>query len=213
MSLSVQWWTMATMLLSGIGMGIVFDGYRVVSDELRIGRLWVPVLDLLYWIAATIIVFQVLSASNEGEVRAYVFLGLLLGIASYYWLFSKIVVKLVHFFIRAVRTLIQIIVKMFIYIVVRPLQLLYRLCKLIISFLIALALFLLKIVIQLTRPLWILVRWMMSPITKPVSRWVVGWWVPLMARWRVAERWKSASGKAARVWQRLTNWKKKDSDE
>ena len=64
-----------TMLLSGIGMGVVFDGYRVVSDELRISRLWVPVFDLLYWIAATLAVFQVLSTSNEGEVRAYVFLG------------------------------------------------------------------------------------------------------------------------------------------
>ena len=30
MSLSVQWLTMAMMLLSGIGMGVVFDGYRVV---------------------------------------------------------------------------------------------------------------------------------------------------------------------------------------
>ncbi|GGD99640.1 spore cortex biosynthesis protein YabQ [Paenibacillus nasutitermitis] len=212
MSLSVQWWTMATMLLSGIGMGVVFDGYRVVSDELRIGRLWIPVFDLLYWIAATIIVFQVLSASNDGEVRAYVFLGLLLGIGCYYWLLSKPVVKLVHFLIYAVRTLFQTLVKMFIYIVLRPLGLIYRMVKVIFSFAIALALFLLKIVIQLIRPLWVMVRWMLSPLSKPLIRWVASWWVPFTARWRISEKWHSASDRAAGLWKRWTTWKKRKDE-
>ncbi len=61
------------MLLSGIGMGVAFDSYRVVSNRLHIGRLWIPILDLLYWLAATLIVFRVLMANNDGEVRIYIF--------------------------------------------------------------------------------------------------------------------------------------------
>ncbi|UVI30369.1 spore cortex biosynthesis protein YabQ [Paenibacillus spongiae] len=201
MSLSVQWLTMAMMLLSGIGMGVVFDGYRVVSDELKINRWWIPVFDLLYWIAATVIVFQVLSASNEGEVRTYVFLGLLLGIGCYYWLFSRIVVRLVHGLIRATRAIIQFAVRAFVLLVIRPLGLLYKLAKLILAFLLAFTIFLFRIVLQLLRPLWVLVRWMTRPIARPAARWIAGLVVPLAARWRLRERSESVTRFMMKCWK------------
>lgn len=210
MSLSVQWWTMTTMLLSGIGMGIVFDGYRVVSDELQINRWWIPVLDLLYWIAATLVVFHVLSASNEGEVRTYVFLGLLLGIACHYWLFSKLVEKLVHALIRGLRLLIQFGIRTFVVLVIRPLMLLYRIGKLIIAFLIVLTMFLFRIVIQLVRPLWILVRFLTRPLLRPVGKWLDHFFRPLLIKLRIKESAQLASGYVTRLWRRWKN-RKKDS--
>ncbi|MBW7477412.1 spore cortex biosynthesis protein YabQ [Paenibacillus oenotherae] len=210
MSLSVQWWTMLTMLLSGIGMGVVFDGYRVVSDELRINRWWIPVLDLLYWIAATLIVFHVLSASNEGEVRTYVFLGLLLGIACHYWLFSKLVEKLVHALIRGLRALIQLVITMFMLLVVRPLQLLFRLAKLIFAFLAAFTMFLFRIVVQLVRPLWLLVLFLMRPLLRPVGNWLGQWFRPLLLKWRIKERCQAAFRYTAELWRRWKNRKKDD---
>lgn len=200
-----------TMLLSGIGMGIVFDGYRVVSDELRISRWWIPVFDLLYWIAATIAVFQVLSASNEGEVRAYIFLGLLLGIGFYYWLFSRIVVALVHGIIRAIRAIIQFVIRMFVIFIIRPLQLLYKLTKLIFAFSLAFTMFLIKVVIQLFRPLWLLVKWMLSPLIRPIGRWIVSWGQPLMNKWRIRERYEAVKQQSIRLWHRIRNRKKKDN--
>ncbi|MFC5648910.1 spore cortex biosynthesis protein YabQ [Paenibacillus solisilvae] len=212
MSLSVQWWTMFTMLLSGIGMGIVFDGYRVISDELRISRWWIPVFDLLYWIAATIAVFQVLSASNEGEVRAYIFLGLLLGIGCYYWLFSKIVVLLVHGIIRAIRAIIQFVIRMFVVFIIRPLQLLYKLTKLIFAFLLAFTMFLIKVMIQLFRPLWLLVKWMLSPLIRPIGRWIASWGQPLLQRWRIRERYAAAKQQTIKLWHRIRDRKKDKVD-
>lgn len=200
------------MMLSGIGMGIVFDGYRVVSDELRISRWWIPVFDLLYWIAATIAVFQVLSASNEGEVRAYIFLGLLLGIGFYYWLFSRIVVAVVHGIIRAIRAIIQFVIRMFVIFIIRPLQLLYKLIKLIFAFLLAFTIFLIKVVIQLFRPLWLLVKWILSPLIRPIGSWVVSWGKPLMQRLRIRERYEAVKQQSTRLWHRIRDRKKDNVD-
>ncbi|MCQ6563716.1 spore cortex biosynthesis protein YabQ [Paenibacillus mendelii] len=197
----MQWLTMAMMLLSGIGMGVVFDGYRVVSDELKVNRWWIPVFDLLYWIAATVIVFQVLSASNEGEVRTYVFLGLLLGIGCYYWLFSRIVVRLVHGIIQATRAIIQFMIRAFVLLIIRPLQLLYKLAKVILAFLLAFTIFLIRIVLQLLRPLWVLVRWMTRPIVQPVGRWMTSWLRPLAARWRLKERGDKVTRFIIKCWK------------
>ncbi|MBB3072998.1 spore cortex biosynthesis protein YabQ [Paenibacillus baekrokdamisoli] len=212
MTLSVQWLTMLTMLLSGIGMGIVFDGYRVVSDELRISRWWIPVFDLLYWIAATIAVFQVLSASNEGEVRTYVFLGLLIGIVCYYLLFSKIVVLLVHGIIRAIRAIIQFAIRTFVIVIIRPLQLLYRCTRLIFAFVLAFTMFLIKVMIQLFRPLWLLVKWILAPIYRPLGKWIIGWGHPLLSKWRVRERYQAIQRRSIQLWQRFKDRKKDKVD-
>lgn len=198
------------MLLSGIGMGIVFDGYRVVSDELQINRWWIPVLDLLYWIAATLVVFHVLSASNEGEVRTYVFLGLLLGIACHYWLFSKLVEKLVHALIRGLRALIQFTIRTFVILVIRPLMLLYRAGKLIFAFLFVFTMFLFRIVIQLVRPLWILIRFVTRPLLRPVGKWLDRSFRPLLIKWRIKEKVQIASGYVAQLWRRWRNRRKDD---
>lgn len=211
MSLSVQWLTMATMLLSGIGMGIVFDGYRVVSDELKISRLWIPVLDLLYWIAATIVVFQVLSSSNEGEVRVYVFLGLLIGICLYYWLFSKITMKLTHILIGTVRAIIHFVIRAFMLLVIKPLLLLYRISRVILAFLRAFTIFIFKIVLQLVRPFWKLFTWMTKPIWKPVVRYWTSRVNPIIAKWRLKERALAVKDRAVCFWERLKN-RKDNSD-
>ncbi|QHW32139.1 spore cortex biosynthesis protein YabQ [Paenibacillus rhizovicinus] len=212
-SLSVQWWTMMTMLLSGIGMGIVFDGYRVVSDELRISRIWVPVFDLLYWIAATIAVFQVLSSSNHGEVRFYVFLGLILGIGCYYWLFSRITVSLVKLLIRTVRAITGFVIKTFELLIIKPLILFYRLAKLLVAFFRAFTMFLFKIVVQLVRPFWLLLSWMTKPIWKPAFRWWDKRVNPIITKWRVADRLKAGASAAAGLWQRWKNRKDSNKEE
>ena len=175
MSLQVQFVTLAMMIASGIGMGATFDGYRVVSNELRIGRLWIPVLDLLYWAAATLMVFRVLASSNEGEVRVYVFLGLMIGVAFYFWLLSGTVVKLARWLVGAVRSLIRLSIRTIDLLLVRPVKLLYRLIRIFLGFAIVFTLFLVRIVLQLCRPFWLFFRWLSAPVAGPLWTKLKGW--------------------------------------
>ncbi len=86
--------TIASMMMCGLAMGLVFDVYRVASHRFHVARWLLPALDVVYWAAATLGVFNILLGSNQGEVRMYVFLGLGIGVTGYFGLFSNWVVKL-----------------------------------------------------------------------------------------------------------------------
>ncbi|WP_424768632.1 spore cortex biosynthesis protein YabQ [Paenibacillus sp. sgz302251] len=184
MTLSMQWLTMAVMLLSGLGMGTVFDGYRVLSNELKFPRWWLPVLDVMYWMAAAAVVFRVLYASNNGEVRAYVFIGLAIGVLLYYLLLSRIVIIIVKWAIGAVRRLIAFVLKCFDILFVKPILLLYKLLVVILGFGSSLTIFLFKIVIQLVRPFWRLLAWMVRPLLRPIGRWLSLY----LNKWQITEK-------------------------
>lgn len=198
MTLSTQWLTVAVMLLSGLSMGVVFDGYRVVSNELRFPRWWLPVLDVIYWMAAALAVFRVLYASNNGEVRAYVFLGLAVGVIVYYWALSKVVIQVVKWFIQAIRSLIAFMFRMVDLLLVKPIVLLYKLLKVILGFGTVLTIFLLKIMLQLVRPFWKLVAWMLGPLIRPIRRWLSSW----MNRWKIAEKLGKLAAVTAHWWSK-----------
>lgn len=202
MTLAIQWLTIAVMLTAGIGMGAVFDGYRVVSNELKFPRWWLPFLDIMYWIAAALVVFRMLYASNNGEVRAYVFLGLALGVLIYYWLLNRIVVSVVRWLIRAVQTLVRIGIRIVELIIVKPSLFLYNILKFVIGIGSALTIFLIKLVLQLLRPFSKLLAWLLKPIWRPIER-------VIEPKWQI---WKQAcvsSKLASQVlsWKsRLNNW-------
>ena len=198
MTLSMQWLTMAVMLLSGLGMGTVFDGYRVLSNELRFPRWWLPVLDVIYWMAAALVVFRVLYASNNGEVRAYVFIGLAVGIVIYYLLLSRLVIVIVKWLIGAVRKLITFVLKCLDILIVKPILLFYKLVMVIFAFGSALTIFILKIVIQLVRPFWKLLVWMVRPAIRPIGRWLA----PYVSKWQVAGRLRRFGLLIARLWSK-----------
>ncbi|MWC30179.1 spore cortex biosynthesis protein YabQ [Paenibacillus sp. MMS18-CY102] len=198
LTLNEQWLTLGLMLLSGIGMGIVFDGYRVVSHELRFAKWTLPLFDLLYWAAATLVVFQVLSAGNDGEVRAYVFLGLVIGVVVYFLMLSRSVIASVRWLIQAVRYLIGLVIRLFDLFIIRPLLVLYKLAKVLIGFLAALTIFSCKIVIQLIRPFWLLARWLFRPLWRPVAKRLQ----PVIASWELQAKASKLIGHVAGWWKR-----------
>lgn len=176
MSLSIQWLTLGAMLLSGIGMGVLFDGYRVVSNELRFPRWSLSLLDLTYWIASAIIVFRMLYVSNSGEVRAYVFVGLAIGAILYYLLFSKLTMTLTLWLIKAVKWCIQLIINIFHFLVIKPVMLLWTILLFILTISYKFTIGVGKFVLQLLRPIGKLLLWVLSPITKPLVKWLLPYW-------------------------------------
>lgn len=166
MSLQIQFLTLSVMAGSGAFMGVLFDVYRVLSGQLRPPRWLVPLLDVGYWLIATLLVFRLLLYSNNGQVRLYVFLALLLGVWLYFRLFSKLTVRLVLLGIRVVKALIRFIGKTIEYIVIKPVQFLYRVLIVLLGFLWAFTIFLGKIVIQLLYPFFLLGRFLLRPLLK-----------------------------------------------
>jgi len=104
MSLTTQVETFLLTVIIGMFLACVFDGYRVLRGSLK-PRPWVTWLgDLAYWIFATIVVFFGLMVGNWGELRLYVFLGLISGAGIYYRFFSRYTLRLYLNLLRLITT-------------------------------------------------------------------------------------------------------------
>jgi len=91
--LSDQITTFAITVITGAILGALFDLYRVIKTKIRFRPLITAVTDILYWLTATVIVFAALLLGNWGELRLYVFIGLITGVTIYYRLFSRYVIR------------------------------------------------------------------------------------------------------------------------
>ena len=78
----------------GVGLGLVYDFFRILRRVIRHGDVWVGLEDVIFWVMSTIVVFLLLYEKNDGMLRAFAFLGIWVGIIIYYLLFSGFVIKL-----------------------------------------------------------------------------------------------------------------------
>ncbi|SDO93508.1 spore cortex biosynthesis protein YabQ [Paenibacillus sp. yr247] len=166
MTLNVQFHTIFMMFLSGIAIGTIFDVFRVLSGKLRLPRWTIPLVDIVYWIVATILVFRLLIYSNEGQVRVFIFLGMGIGICFYFAFLSKWVIRLTLLLIRVTIAIYRFFAKTVELVIIKPIIGLYRLTVIILGFLLAVAIFLYRIVLQLLYPMWRLLLWMTRPVHK-----------------------------------------------
>lgn len=89
-----QLYAFGMTVAAGITAGLVFDLYRLARRHLRPnpGMSWL--MDLLFWLVLTPVVFALLLLSNWGELRFYVLLGLASGLVLYFGLFSHPVLNI-----------------------------------------------------------------------------------------------------------------------
>lgn len=196
-----QWMTVVLMLMSGLALGIAYDSYRVVAGQLRFPRWTLPCFDILYWLAATWFVFQMLVKGNQGELRFYVFLGLALGAWLYYILLSRLTVTLATWLVQAFKAIVRFLLRTGYVLFIVPIKGFSIFLWLIIRFVGKVAMFSLKFVLKLAYPLWWLVRWIGKPIVMPLwNRW------QMTAKLRRLQAWmlRTISSVSAR-WNRVMN--------
>lgn len=168
MTLHTQFVTMGMMLLGGLSLGGLFDLYRVLASQLKAPRYAYYLLDLVFWLIGTLLVFKLLYASNLGEVRMFIFLGILVGIAAYFLMFSRTVIQCILWMIRFVKALIRIGIRTVEIFVITPILWMYKVVILFLGFLLAIAIFLYKIMLQLLYPVWKLIVWLTLPLIRRI---------------------------------------------
>ncbi|SFM31719.1 spore cortex biosynthesis protein YabQ [Paenibacillus sp. 1_12] len=168
MTLEIQFATMGTMLLGGLSLGGLFDLYRVLAHHLKASRYAYYLLDIVFWIIGTLLVFKLLYDINWGQVRLFIFIGLLAGVIVYFWLFSGLIIHCLHFLIRMVKIVFQWVVKLVNILIITPVVLLFRVILIFFGFLSAIAIFLYQVMIQLLYTVWKLIRFLTFPLTRYV---------------------------------------------
>lgn len=152
------------MIVCGLGLGVLYDVYRVLYHTFQPPKWLTAACDLIYWLVATLFVFRTLFWSNQGEVRVFIFLGLIVGVWTYFVWFSPSVIRCIRFVIALIKKFINISIKLFQLLVIKPILFLYRCVVIFLGFLLTASMFLCKIMLQLLYPVWILLRWLTKPI-------------------------------------------------
>ncbi|CAG9614414.1 Spore protein YabQ [Bacillus rhizoplanae] len=147
MSLTIQLYTMLSMIGMGASLGAALDTYHRFLKRGERKRWLVFIYDILFWIVQALFVFYVLLLVNEAELRMYVFLALLCGFAAYQSLLKSLYMKVLNFLIHIFVQTFYFCVRVFQLFIVKPITILIHL-------IIALALFLFRLLVGFGMGLW-----------------------------------------------------------
>lgn len=118
MDFAGQLYTFLTTMVIGVSLGFIFDFYRVLRGIFKPRSVVTYMFDFFYWLLAIIITFGGLLASNWGELRFYVFIGLLGGAVLYFRLISRfsilILVRTIRMVLFVVGWIKMVVTKLFI---------------------------------------------------------------------------------------------------
>jgi len=125
-SLGFQFQAFCITIAAGVAVGILFDVYRVLRGLTGPGRFFTCLGDLLFWALAVSVVFAFLIYGNWGEVRLYVFLGLISGAGLYFRFGSRPLLRFLIGLTRLLRYIIRKTTAYFLVIVLVPYRVLRR---------------------------------------------------------------------------------------
>lgn len=97
-------------IIDGILIGLLFDFFRIARKVFRTSDFVTYIEDILFWILAGILVLYSIFVFNNGELRFFMFIGILLGAIVYMLLLSshiiKINVQIINFIKRILKFLL-----------------------------------------------------------------------------------------------------------
>ena len=92
--------------LTGVVIGILFDFFRILRRSFKTSNIITYVEDVLFWILTGVFILYNIWYFNNGEIRIYMFLGIIMGLLIYMLTLSNIIVSL---FSKILKMLIRIL--------------------------------------------------------------------------------------------------------
>ena len=80
-------------VLNGLLIGFIFDIFRILRISFKTKDFVTYIQDILFWLITGAIVLYSIFVFNNGEIRFYMFLGMVIGVILYILLFSKYIIK------------------------------------------------------------------------------------------------------------------------
>ena len=92
--------------LTGIIIGILFDFFRILRRTFKTLNFITYLEDILFWILTGFLILYNIWYFNNGEIRIYMFLGIILGVLIYMLTLSSLLIKI---FSKILRLLINVL--------------------------------------------------------------------------------------------------------
>ena len=95
--------------LTGVIIGILFDFFRILRKSFKTSDIITYLEDIIFWILTGFIVLYNIWYFNNGEIRLFMILGIIMGAIIYMLTLSNIIIKI---FYEIINTLKKIILKL-----------------------------------------------------------------------------------------------------
>lgn len=111
--------------LNGCIIGILFDLFRILRKSFKTSDVITYLEDILFWILTGVSILYTIFVFNNGEIRLYMFLGIMIGVTLYILLLSKYIVEISVKVIEIIKKIIKYITKIISY----PLIAIYKILR------------------------------------------------------------------------------------
>ena len=101
-----QLYKLICFIITGISIGIIFDIFRIIRKSFKVPDIITYIQDFLFWCITGIILLFSIFTFNNGELRAYIFIGIILGFILHIILISKYFIKFFVFLIKILKKVI-----------------------------------------------------------------------------------------------------------
>lgn len=91
---SNQAYLFLVFIINGIIIGLLFDFFRIARKVFHTNDIVTYIEDILFWILTGIIILYSIFTFNNGELRLFMFLGILLGAFVYMVFVSSYIIKI-----------------------------------------------------------------------------------------------------------------------
>ena len=88
-----QLFCLVAFTITGMTIGILFDIFRILRKSFKTADIINYLQDILFWILAGAILLFSIFCFNHGEIRSYIFIGVILGVFLYMITISKFIIK------------------------------------------------------------------------------------------------------------------------
>lgn len=112
-------------IINGILIGFLFDIFRILRKSFKTDDIITYIEDITFWILTGILTLYFIFKYNNGEIRLYIFLGIIFGILIYILTLSKHIIKFSVAVINFIKDIIIKIIKIITY----PLKLVANILK------------------------------------------------------------------------------------
>ena len=112
-------------VINGAIIGLVFDIFRILRKSFKTSDIITIIEDILFWIITGIIILYSIFIFNDGEIRFFMFIGILLGVMLYMLILSQHIIKISVRIILTIKRILTFIFK----ILISPIQAIYKIIK------------------------------------------------------------------------------------
>ena len=94
--------------LTGIIIGLLFDFFRALRKSIKTVDFVTYIEDILFWTMTGILILYNIWYFNNGEIRIYMFLGIIMGVLIYSLILSSIFTKIITFILKKLFMILEL---------------------------------------------------------------------------------------------------------